>query len=492
MPAGLILGLDQGTSSTRCVVLDRSLVEHGSAAVPVAAAFPGPGLVEQDAGALLDSARGAVAEALAAAGAAREDVAAVGIANQTETFVLAERESGRAIHPAVVWQDRRTAARCAELSAAGHGDWVRARTGLELDATFPASKIGWVLDRVNGTRARAAGGELVYHDIGGWLARHLCGPELCDAGNAGRTLLCRLGGHDWDDELLALFGIPRALMPRIVDSDGVARAAAQTPPPAGALPVTAILGDQQASLFGLGCRRPGMAKVTLGTGAFILAHAGREVPEPPLGVLASCAWRLGGETSYALEGFVPAAGSALDWFASVGALPAAAALDALLAGDAGGDDGSVVCVPALQGLGTPSWAAGTHGTLLGLTRASTRAQLARAVIDGVLHQVADALDAIAVATPLGSLLLDGGMARSDWIVQRLAELTGVRVERAARGEATAIGAAMVAGLAAGVWRDAGELPAVEVDRVAAPTWPARERAARRKRWSEAVALAARW
>ncbi len=487
----IVLGLDQGTSSTRCVALDHELRELGTATVAVGASFPAAGLVEQDPDELAASASSAIAQALAAAAAAVADVVAVGIANQTETFILAERESGRPVHPAIVWQDRRTAQRCAELSAAGHADWVRARTGLELDATFPASKIGWVLDRVHGARAAAAGGELIYHDVGGWLAARLCGAELCDAGNAGRTLLCPLGGRDWDDELLGLFGIPRALMPPIFDSDDIAGAAAQAPPPAGALPVTAILGDQQASLFGLGCRDPGTAKVTLGTGAFVFAQAGAVAPEPPAGVLASCAWRARGQTSYALEGFVPAAGAALDWFTQIGVLPVSADLDGLL-GDAGAETGSIACVPALQGLGTPSWDPATHGALLGLTRATTRAQLARAVVDGVLHQVADALEAIAAVMPLETVLLDGGMSSSDWIVQRLAELAGVRVQRAARREATALGAAVMAGLAAGFWSDVEELGPVAVDMRAEPTWSDRGREAARERWSAALALAGRW
>ena len=487
----IVLGLDQGTSSTRCVALDHELRELGTATVAVGASFPAAGLVEQDPDELAASASSAIAQALAAAAAAVADVVAVGIANQTETFILAERASGRPVHPAIVWQDRRTAQRCAELSAAGHADWVRARTGLELDATFPASKIDWVLDRVDGARAAAAGGELVYHDVGGWLAARLCGTELCDAGNAGRTLLCPLGGRDWDDELLGLFGIPRALMPPIFDSDAVAGAAARTQPPAGALPVTAILGDQQASLFGLGCRDPGTAKVTLGTGAFVFAQAGAVAPEPPPGVLASCAWRARGQTSYALEGFVPAAGAALDWFTQIGVLPASAGLDGLLR-DAGPETGSIACVPALQGLGTPSWDPATHGALLGLTRATTRAQLARAVVDGVLHQVADALEAIAAVMPLETVLLDGGMSRSDWIVQRLAELAGVRVQRAARREATALGAAVMAGLAAGFWSDVEELPPVAVDMRAEPTWSDRRREVARERWSAALALAGRW
>ncbi len=486
---GIVLGLDQGTSSTRCLVLDHELTQRGAAAVAVRASFPGPGLVEQDPDELVVSSSSAIADALAAAGATPDDVVALGIANQTETFIVSERASGRPVYPAIVWQDRRTADRCSALAEAGHAGLVRARTGLELDATFPATKLGWLLDHVNGARAAAEAGELVYHDVAGWLMAHLTGVHACEAGNAGRTLLCPLGGDDWDDELLDLFGIPRALLPPIVDSDAVASLA---PAPTSAdRSVAAVLGDQQASLFGLGCRQPGAAKVTLGTGAFILAQAGATAPSPPPGVLASCAWRWRGKTSYALEGFVPVAGSALDWFAELGLVPSAPELDALLS-EAGPEDGAVACVPALQGLGTPHWDPSVRAALVGLSRATTRAQVARAVVDGVLHQVADALAAINLVVPLETVLLDGGMSRSNWVVQRLADLADVRVQRAARREATAIGAAMMAGLATGFWSSVDELPEVAVDRVADPSLPPSERAARRDHWAAAVSLAAGW
>jgi glycerol kinase len=485
----IVLGLDQGTSSTRCLALDHDLEQRGAAAVAVHPSFPAPGLVEQDPDELVASSFSAIADALAAAGAKPADVVALGIANQTETFIVSERGSGRPVYPAIVWQDRRTSDHCAALASAGHAPSVRARTGLELDPTFPATKLGWLLDHVDGARSAAESGELVYHDVAAWLVRHLSGVHACEAGNAGRTLLCPLGGDDWDDGLLDLFGIPRALLPPIVASDAIAGLAPA--PILPQLPASAVLGDQQASLFGLGCRVTGTAKVTLGTGAFILAHAGATAPEPPPGVLASCAWRFRGETSYAFEGFVPAAGAALDWFAGIGVLPPAAELDQLLSA-VGPEDSSVACVPALHGLGTPYWDPSSRAALIGLSRATSRAQVARAVIDGVLHQVADALAAISVRMPLSTVLLDGGMSRSDWIVQRLADIAGVRVERAARGEATAIGVAMMAGLASGFWSSVDELPQAVSDRIAEPSWSPSERAARRERWAAALALAARW
>jgi glycerol kinase len=473
----LVLGLDQGTSSTRCVVLDAGLREVGAASVPVASSFPGPGLVEQDPEALAASAERAIGEALAAAGAGPRDVAALGIANQTETFVVWERATGRAVHPAIVWQDRRTHAWCAELRAHGHEALVRERTGLELDATFPATKLRWVLDHVGGDPDG-----LAYGDVASWLLHRLGGVRVCDAGNAARSGLCALGGLDWDDELLALYGIPRALLPPVAASDAIDAAIA-------GVPVRAALGDQPASLFGLRGWAPGAAKVTLGTGAFLLAQAGETAPRPPRGVLASCAWRRGGRTSYALEGFIPTAGAATDWFARIGALPAGAQLDALLA-EAGDTD--VVCVPALQGLGTPAWDAGARGALLGVSLGTTRADVARAVVDGILHQVADALDAMGEALALDELWVDGGLSRSDRVVRRLADLAGVRVKRTARADSTALGAATLAGLAAELWDGPEALPEIPLDLVAEPALTAGERARERARWAAARELVASW
>ena len=478
----LVLGLDQGTSSTRCVVLDGDLRERGSASVAVASAFPGPGLVEQDPEAIAESAERVIAGALADAGAGPGDVAALGIANQTETFVIWDRASGRAIHPAIVWQDRRTDGACADLRARGHEPLVRERTGLELDATFPATKLGWVLDHVDGARAAAEDGRLAYGDVAAWLLHRLAGVHVTDAGNAGRSLLCPLGGLDWDAELLELFGVPRPLLPPVVDSDAIDATIA-------GIPVRAAAGDQQASLFGLRCWTAGTAKVTLGTGAFVLAHAGQAAPAPPGGILASCAWRRAGATSYALEGFIPTAGAAVDWFARIGALPAGPELDALL-GSA--EDLGVVCVPALQGFGSPHWDAGVRGAVLGLSLGTTRADLARAVVDGILHQVADAVDAIGATVALDTLRIDGGLSRSDWIAQRLADVAGVRVQRTARHDSTALGAATLAGLAAGLWPDLDALPEIALDLVAEPALPPADRAQERERWAAACALVASW
>jgi glycerol kinase len=476
--SALVLGLDQGTSSTRCVALDDELRERGASSVALASSFPRAGHVEQDPEAIAESAERAIAGALAAAGAAPADVAALGIANQTETFVVWDRASGRAVRPAIVWQDRRTDERCAELRAAGHEALVSERTGLELDATFPATKLRSVLDEL-GERDG-----LAYGDVASWLLNRLGGVHVCDAGNAGRSLLCPLGGGDWDDELLELFGIPRALLPPIVDSDAIEATIA-------GLPVRAAAGDQQASLFGLRCWQPGTAKVTLGTGAFVLAQAGTAPPRPPAGILASCAWRRASATSYALEGFIPTAGAAADWFARIGALPAGAELDALLNAEPAGHP-DVVCVPVLQGTGSPTWDAGARGALLGLSLGTGRGELARAVVDGILHQVADAVDAMSEAVALDMLWVDGGLSRSDWIVQRLADIVGLRVQRTARADSTALGAATLAGLAAGVWDRPEALPDVPLDLAAEPRLAESERAQQRERWVAARELSAGW
>jgi glycerol kinase len=484
----VILALDQGTSSTRCIAFDGDLQERARGVVPVACSFPGPGLVEQDPAELVGSAVDAIARAVADGGLAWSDVAALSIANQTETFVIWERASGRPVHPAIVWQDRRTSAACDELARAGHETLVRARTGLELDATFPATKIRWVLDQVPGAHAAAEAGELAYGDVASWLAHALTGGAVhaTEASNAGRTLLCGLGETAWDADLLGLFGVPASLMPPIVDSDSVFGSTGALV--GGDVPIVGVLGDQQASLFGQRCFEPGQAKVTLGTGGFLLVQAGSEAPRPPAGVLASCAWRREGVSSFALEGFVPVAGAAIDWLVEIGVLDAPALLDPLVA-DAVGDDLDLVFVPALQGLGTPSWRADTRGTLVGVSRGTTRADIARATVDGVLHQIADGVDAIAGVRPIDVILLDGGLSRSAYVVQRLADLTGVPIERAARADSTALGAALLGGLAAGVWGALSELPLIGSDLRAEPALPDARRRRVRERWAEVITLA---
>jgi glycerol kinase len=482
----VLLALDQGTSSTRCVAFDAELRELGRGTVPVSCSYPGPGLVEQDPAALVASAVEAIGAALTAGGIGRGDVAALSIANQTETFVIWERESGTPIHPAIVWQDRRSSAACEALAGAGHEPLVRGRTGLELDATFPASKIRWLLDHVPGAAGAAEAGELAYGDVAAWLVHALTGgaTHSCETGNAGRTMLRALGAPGWDPDLLDLFGVPASLLPPIVDSDSSFGTTTD------GLPIVGVLGDQQASLFGQRCFEPGQAKVTLGTGGFLLVQAGSDPPRPPDGVLASPSWRRAGASSYALEGFVPVAGAAIDWLVEIGVLDAPASVDAVVA-TAAANDLDVVCVPALQGLGTPSWCAGARGTLVGLSRGTSRADIVRATVDGVLHQVADGVEAVRQELEIEAIRLDGGLSRSDYVVQRLADLTGVPVERAGRADSTAAGAALIGGLAAGVFEGLGSLPPAACDLRAEPRLPGAERARARARFADVAAVAAR-
>jgi glycerol kinase len=483
----ILLALDQGTSSTRCVAFDHELRELGRGSVPVASSYPAAGLVEQDPAALAASALEAIEGALAAAGTRGDEVAALSIANQTETFVIWERASGRPIHPAIVWQDRRSAGACQALSDAGHGPLVRARTGLELDATFPASKIRWLLEHVPGAARAAEAGELAYGDVASWLAYSLTGGEthVTDTGNAGRSMLCALAGSGWDAELLDLFGVPASLLPPIADSDSVF---GQT---RSGLPLVGMLGDQQASLLGQRCFEPGQAKVTLGTGGFLLVQAGSDPPAPPDGVLASPAWRREGVTSYALEGFVPVAGAAIDWLVEIGVLDGAGSLDGLIS-TVSADELEVLFVPALQGLGTPSWRAGARGTLVGVSRATSRAEIARAAVDGVLHQIVDGIDAIARETPIEAIRLDGGLSRSAYVVQRLADLSGVPIERAGRSDSTAAGAALLGGLRSGLWEGLGALPPAVHDLRAEPALSDALRRRARDRFAEVLALAAQF
>jgi glycerol kinase len=482
----VLLALDQGTSSTRCIAFDGGLRELGRGTVPVSCSYPGPGRVEQDPAALVASAVDAIGAALTAGGIDRDDVAALSIANQTETFVIWERESGTPIHPAIVWQDRRSSAACEALAGTGHEPLVRGRTGLELDATFPASKIRWLLDHVPGAARAAEAGELAYGDVAGWLVHVLTGgaTHACETSNAGRTMLRALGAPGWDRELLDLFGVPVSLLPPIADSDSAFGTTAD------GLPIVGVLGDQQASLFGQRCFERGQAKITLGTGGFLLVQAGSEPPRPPDGVLASPSWRRAGASSYALEGFVPVAGAAIDWLVEIGVLDAPASIDALVA-TADANDLDVVCVPALQGLGTPSWRADARGTLVGLSRGTSRADIVRATVDGVLHQLADAVDAIAQELAIQAIRLDGGLSRSSYVVQRLADLTGVPIERAGRSDSTAAGAALIGGLAVGVWEGIGALPPAACDLRAEPRLPDAQRARARERFAEVAAIPAR-
>jgi len=491
----IVLAVDQGSSSSRCVALDQALRPLALASRPVASSFPRPGWVEHDAGELLDSVLGAVADAIGQAGASWADVAGIGLAAQTETFVVWERGSGRPVYPAISWRDSRAAGRCDELRRAGHEAEIRERTGLPLQPAFSAAKLSWLLGSVPGARRRAAAGDLLFGDVNSWLTWNLSGgTHVTEPSMAARTMLFNLAASAWDPALLDLFGIPAAMLPPVTGTAG--RLAVTNPGACGGRAVIgASIGDQPAALYGQRCWTEGMAKLTLGTGAFLWCHAGAAPPaRVPEGVVASCAWRLDGEragqeTAYALEGFVPNAGGVTTWLRQLGVLADGgwpvirdgALRDAARDGTARG----TWCVPALFGLGTPRWDAAPRADLTGLTAATTPADVAEAALLGVAYQVADAVDAVGqgISGPLRTIRVDGGMSRNDSLLQAIADLTAAVLERPATGEVTARGAGALAGLGTGLW-DAAALEDIpfETGAVVRPALPAGDRAAARRAW----------
>jgi glycerol kinase len=423
------------------------------------------------------------------------DVAAIGITNQRETTLLWERSSGRPLHRAIVWQDRRTADAVRALADGGHEALVQARTGLVPDAYFSASKIAWLLDHVEGARRRAAAGELAFGTVDSWILHGLTGGALhaTDASNASRTMLYDIHRGDWDDELLALFDVPRALLPEVVDSSGtIGKVSADSL--LDGLPITGIAGDQQAALAGQLCFVPGAAKCTYGTGCFMLLNTGANAIVSRQRLLSTIAWRLDGTLTYALEGSVFIAGAVVQWLRDgLQIIRSAAEVEALAAGVP--DSGGVYFVPAFAGLGAPHWDPYARGTLCGLTRGTSAAQLARAALEAIAFQVADVLDAMEADTGLAipELRVDGGAAVNDLLMQIQADLLQVPVVRPAVTETTALGAALLAGLAVGFWESPAELEAARrIDHVFEPCSEAAGVDYRRARWAEAVERAKAW
>jgi glycerol kinase len=444
--------------------------------------------VEHDPGALIDSVRGVVAGALGAAGAAGSDVAAVGLTNQRETAIVWDRASGRAIGPAIVWQDRRTADFCERH--AGHREWLADRTGLVLDPYFSATKFRWLLDHAEGARGRAGRGELAAGTVDSWLLWHLTRGDVhgTDRTNASRTLLMNLREGAWSGDLCDFFAVPPSILPEILPSDADFGRVAL---PGGAeAPILGVAGDQQASLFGQGGFAAGHAKCTYGTGAFLLVHTGGEVVRSRSGLLATAAAPAsGGGPAFALEGSVFVAGAAVQWFRDgLRAIGAAPEIDRLYG--EGSEGSGVLFVPALTGLGAPHWQPEARGTIFGLTRATTVADLARATIEGVAFQIADLLDAVRVdlGSPPAELRVDGGMARSDPFLQFQADLLGMPLRRSPHAESTALGAAVLAGLGAGMWSGPEEVRRLldATTTIFEPGRGADWRAAALARWRHAV------
>jgi glycerol kinase len=441
----VLLAIDQGTTGTTCLVVDDGLRARGRGYREIRQWYPQPGWVEHDPEELWRSVIDAAAEALAAARVSPGELAAIGITNQRETTIVWERSSGRPIGRAIVWQDRRTAERCRELPA----DLIRERTGLVTDPYFSATKLEWLLARSDLPQS-----ELAFGTVDAWLVWKLTGGRVhaTDETNASRTMLLDLVTRDWDDELLGLFGVERALLPRIVASGEVVGEAAFLD---ATVPIAGIAGDQQAALFGQACFAPGDAKATYGTGSFVLINVGDSTSPAPAGLLKTAAARPAtAPPAYALEGAVLVAGAALQWLRDALGLLGDAAESEALAQSIASSDG-VVFVPALTGLGSPYWDADARGIVSGLTRGTTRAHLVRAALEAIALQVVDVVDAV----PGGVALLraDGGAAANGFLMQLQADLLGAPVEVSAHVEATALGAAALAGLAVGVWREPADV-----------------------------------
>ncbi len=491
-----ILALDQGTTSSRAIVFDRGGAIAGVAQQEFTQLFPAPGWVEHDALEIWRTQLQCAQRALADAGAKASDIAAIGITNQRETVVLWERASGQPIANAIVWQDRRTADDCARLRADGVEPMLTERTGLILDPYFSATKLAWLLDNVPGARKRAERGELAFGTIDSWLIFNLtAGREhVCDVSNASRTLLANLRTLDWDDEMLRLFRVPREVLPRIVDSSAVI-SDCESGLLGAALPIAGIAGDQQAATFGQACFAPGMAKNTYGTGCFMLLNVGQTPQASRNRLLATVGWRRNGSApTYLLEGSVFVAGAAVQWLRDgLGIIERSEDVGTLAAQVP--DSGGVVFVPAFAGLGTPHWDPKARGLLVGVTRGTTRAHIARATLEAIALQSAEVLQAMQrdAGAQMTELRVDGGAARSDVLMQMQADLVGVPVVRPAVTETTALGAAYLAGLAVEFWRDEAEISALwRVERRFEPRLAADARETMLEAWSRAVARAKAW
>jgi len=495
-PRRYVLALDQGTTGSTALVVDPDgrVLARGYAELPQY--FPRPGWVEHDPGEIWTTVERAAQTALAGARVAGTEIAAVGITNQRETTLAWERATGAPIHRAVVWQCRRTAPLCDRLRAEGAEDLVRERTGLVLDAYFSGTKIRWLLDEVPGARARAERGELAFGTVDAWLLWKLTGGRVhaTDASNASRTLCLNLRSGEWDDAMLELLGVPRAVLPAVVASSGVAGETAGLGWLPRGVPIAGIAGDQHAALFGQACHAAGSAKNTYGTGCFALLNTGARPATPTRGLIATIAWRIDRETTYALEGSVFIAGAAIQWLRDgLGILRHASESEALARSV--GDTGGVYFVPAFVGLGAPYWDPYARGTIVGLTRGTTGAHLARAALEAIAFQSRDVLVAMAsgVGVEVGKLRVDGGAAANDFLCQFQADILNVEVQRPRVIETTSLGAAYLAGLGVGLWRSLDEIARRwTLERKFVPLMGETERAARCDGWRRAVDRARQW
>ena len=488
-----ILALDQGTTSSRTIVFDHAGNAQASAQKEFRQIFPTPGWVEHDANEIWATQLHTAQEALAKAKLGPTDIAAIGITNQRETTVVWDRDTGVPIHNAIVWQDRRTAGRCDQLKARGLTAMIKRKTGLVVDAYFSGTKLEWILKNVAGARAKAKAGKLAFGTIDSWLVWNLTGGQVhvTDPSNASRTMLFNVRTLDWDDELLKLFGVPRSVLPTVASSSEVY---GETTLFGGRVPIAGIAGDQQAALFGQACTQPGMVKNTYGTGCFMLMNTGTKPIASKNNLLTTVAWRIGNRTEYALEGSIFIAGAVVQWLRDgLGIIKSSSEVEALAAQVT--DPEGVYLVPAFAGLGAPHWDQYARGLIAGVTRGTTAAHIARAALEGIAFQVADVLRAMEADAhiKLKELRVDGGASANNLLMQFQSSLLGVPVVRPKVTETTALGAAYLAGLAVGYWKDQKQIAAQwQVDRRFTPAMKAAQRKQLEKGWRKALDRARRW
>lgn len=491
-----ILALDQGTTSSRSIIYTEGLRVIASAQKEFPQHFPQPGWVEHDAMEIWETILSTARKAIAKAGVSAAEISAVGITNQRETVVVWDRKTGEPVHHAIVWQDRRTGEAMNALRESGKEPLIQQRTGLLLDPYFSASKIRWILQEIPDGQARAEAGELAAGTIDSWLIYKLTGgaSHVTDVSNASRTMLMNIRKGDWDPELLALFNIPAAILPRITPSSGSlgVTVAAHF---GASIPVTSAIGDQQSALFGQLCTKPGMVKCTYGTGCFLLEFTGQDAISSANRLLTTIAWKIGeGAMQYAMEGSVFMGGASIQWLRDgLGIIKSASEVEELA--NRVNDCGGVYLVPAFTGLGAPYWDPEARGTILGLTRGSTSAHIARATLEGIAFQVSDLVAAMEKDSgkKITTLRVDGGASASNLLMQTQSDLLGCTVERPANLESTALGAAMLAGLGAGIWPSIEELSKIRsVEHRFEPEITGQSRRSRLKIWKRAVKRAQKW
>jgi glycerol kinase len=490
-----ILALDQGTTSSRALLFDDHGAVRSIAQREFKQIFPQPGWVEHDPEEIWTSQIAVALEALLKANARPTDVAAIGITNQRETTIVWDRATGKPICNAIVWQDRRTAEYCGQLKTQGHETLIQQRTGLLIDAYFSASKISWILDNLPNARSLAEAGRLAFGTVDTWLIWKLTGGGLhiTDASNASRTMLFNLHSGGWDSDLLNLFRIPASMLPDVRPSSEV-YAEVSAVPGLNGIPIAGIAGDQQAALFGQRCVTPGLTKNTYGTGCFMLQSTGNRAVASTKRLVTTVAWRIGDTTSYALEGSVFVGGAVVQWLRDgLGIIHTSSEVEPLA--NSVSDNGGVYFVPAFVGLGAPHWDSYARGAIFGLTRGSNAGHIARAALESIAYQVADLMDAVQTDTntPLKELRVDGGASANDALMQFQADILGVPVARPAMTETTALGAAFLAGLGTGFWKEVqaiSDMPREE--RRFEPRVPRSAASALRQRWNEAVSRSKSW